>query len=63
MSYFIYILLNNVVPLSLMIAVGVLLQLIFKLDIRTLSKLNFYLFSPSIMFLMLYESAISLAIM
>lgn len=63
MSYFIYILLNNVVPLSLMIAAGVLLQLAFKLDIRTLSKLNFYLFSPSIMFLMLYESAISLTIM
>lgn len=63
MSYFTHILLNNVVPLSLMIAAGVLLQLIFKLDIRTLSKLNFYLFSPCIMFLMLYESAISLSIM
>ncbi|MFK7694676.1 AEC family transporter [Paenibacillus sp. HJGM_3] len=63
MSYFSYILLNNVVPLSLMIAAGVVLQLVFKLDIRTLSKLNFFLFSPCIMFLMLYESAITLNIM
>jgi malate permease and related proteins len=63
LSYFVYILLNNVIPLSLMIAAGVLLQLAFKLDIRTLSKLNFYLFSPCIIFLMLYESAISLTIM
>lgn len=63
MSYFVHILLNNVVPLSLMIAAGVLLQILFKLDIRTLSKLNFYLFSPCIMFLMLYESMITLSIM
>ncbi|MEF3309228.1 AEC family transporter [Paenibacillus sp. GYB004] len=63
MSYFVYILLNNVVPLSLLIALGVILQKSFKLDIKTLSKLNFYLFSPAIMFQMLYESQLSFKVM
>ncbi|NTZ17912.1 AEC family transporter [Paenibacillus sp. JMULE4] len=63
MSYFWYILLNNVVPLTVMIAVGVVFYRAFKLDIKTLSKLNFYLFSPAIIFKMLYESSISLVIL
>lgn len=63
MSYFVYILLNNVVPLSLLIGVGIILQRAFQLDIKTLSKLNFYLFSPAIMFQMLYESELSLKVM
>jgi hypothetical protein len=63
LNYFLYILLNNIVPLTLMIAVGVLLRRAFQLDMKTLSKLNFYLFSPAIMFKMLYESELSLAIL
>lgn len=63
MNYFFYILLNNIVPLTLMIAVGVLLQRIFHLDMKTLTKLNFYLFSPAVVFKMIYESEISLAIL
>jgi hypothetical protein len=63
MTYFFYILLNNIVPLTLMIAVGVVLRRSFNLDMKTLSKLNFYLFSPCIIFKMLYESKLSLAIM
>ncbi|WP_409342193.1 AEC family transporter [Paenibacillus sp. MBLB4367] len=63
MGYFTHILLHNIIPLSIMIAVGILLQRLFKLDIRTLSKLNFYLFSPAVMFKMLYESNLSLGIM
>ncbi|WP_309121960.1 AEC family transporter [Paenibacillus sp.] len=56
MTIFTHILLNNVVPLSIMIGLGVALQRAFKLDIRTLSKLNFYFFSPAMLFTMLYES-------
>ncbi|SCW31166.1 hypothetical protein SAMN04487970_1002145 [Paenibacillus tianmuensis] len=63
MTYFTYILLNNVVPLTIMIAIGVILYRAFKLDIRTLSKLNFYLFSPALVFKMLYESSLSLAVL
>jgi predicted permease len=51
------------VPLSLLIALGVILQKSFQLDIKTLSKLNFYLFSPAIMFQMLYESQLSFKVM
>lgn len=63
MGYFTHILLHNIIPLTLMIVAGVVLQRLFKLDIRTLSKLNFYLFSPAVMFKMLYESNLSLGIM
>jgi hypothetical protein len=56
-----HILTNNVIPLSAMIAAGVIMQRAFSLDIRTLSKLNFYIFSPAIMFRLLYETEISAA--
>ncbi|RED89332.1 hypothetical protein DFP98_101308 [Cohnella phaseoli] len=55
-----HILWNNVLPLSLVIGLGIVLHRIFSLDIRTLSKLNFYLFSPAIMFELLYGTAISM---
>ncbi|MFD0670621.1 AEC family transporter [Cohnella sp. GCM10027633] len=60
MDIFIHILLNNVLPLSIVISIGVVMHRIFDLDIKTLSKLNFYLFSPAIMFQLLYETEISL---
>ncbi|MCZ8522347.1 MULTISPECIES: AEC family transporter [Paenibacillus] len=60
MTYLVHILLHNVIPLTIMIAVGVMLYRAFKLDIKTLSKLNFYLFSPALVFKMLYESQLSL---
>ncbi|WP_135556122.1 AEC family transporter [Paenibacillus cymbidii] len=63
MTYFTHILLHNVVPLSVMIALGIILYRAFKLDIRTLSKLNFYLFSPAVIFKMIYESSISWSVL
>ncbi|WP_159886320.1 AEC family transporter [Paenibacillus puerhi] len=63
MGVFSHILLNNVIPLTVMIALGVILYRAFQLDIRTLSKLNFYLFSPAVVFKMLYESTLSLAVL
>ncbi|MFC4596633.1 AEC family transporter [Cohnella hongkongensis] len=59
MDIFLHILYHNVLPLSLVIGLGILLHRIFTLDIKTLSKLNFYLFSPAIMFELLYGTAIS----
>lgn len=59
MNIFLHILWNNVLPLSIIISLGIILHRIFNLDIKTLSKLNFYLFSPAIMFQLLYETAIS----
>lgn len=45
-----------------MMAVGIILQKAFSLDIRTLSKLNFYLFSPAIIFELLYTTEISVSV-
>lgn len=59
MQIFLHILLTNVLPMSLVIGLGIVLQRCFKLDIKTLTKLNFYLFSPAIMFKLLYETEIS----
>ncbi|MBR2567737.1 MAG: AEC family transporter [Paenibacillus sp.] len=62
MSIFLHILFNNVIPISIVISIGIVLQRIFALDIRTLSKLNFYLFSPCIMFELLYTTNLSLQV-
>ncbi|MFD1956225.1 AEC family transporter [Paenibacillus thailandensis] len=59
MDIFIHILVNNVIPLSVMIAIGVAMERIFSLNIKTLSKLNFYVFSPAVMFHLLYTTPIS----
>ncbi len=59
MTIFFHILLTNVLPMSFMIALGIILQKAFSLDIKTLSKLNFYLFSPAFMFQLLYTTEIS----
>lgn len=45
--------------MGFVIALGVVLQRSFRLDIKTLSKLNFYLFSPAIMFDLLYNTEIA----
>ncbi|WP_178075096.1 AEC family transporter [Paenibacillus albus] len=60
MAIFLSILVNNIIPLAVMIALGITLHRAFSLDIKTLSKLNFYLFSPAIMFKLLYTTEVSL---
>jgi predicted permease len=59
LSYFFEILINNVTPIIIIIIIGALLYRAFKLDAKTLSKLNFYLFSPAVIFVMIYESELS----
>lgn len=63
MSYFIYILVNNIVPISIMIVIGAAMYRAFHIDIKTLSKLNFYVFSPALVFVKLYESEMNLHIL
>jgi predicted permease len=62
MSIFLHILMSNVLPMVIMIGLGIVIQRAFKLDIKTLSKLNFYLFSPAIMFNLLYKTDISASV-
>ncbi|MFC5452028.1 AEC family transporter [Paenibacillus aestuarii] len=63
MTYFLYILVNNIVPISIMIVIGAAIYRAFKIDIRTLSKLNFYVFSPALVFTKLYESQMDLHVL
>ncbi|MVO99456.1 AEC family transporter [Paenibacillus lutrae] len=63
MTYFVHIFLNNIVPLSIMILIGAAMYRTFKLDIKTLSKLNFFVFSPALVFVKLYESELSVAVL
>jgi predicted permease len=60
MNYFLFILVNNIVPISILIAIGIVMYKAFQIDIRTLSKLNFYVFTPVLVFVKLYESNMTL---
>lgn len=59
MHAFLHILLHNIVPLFIMIGTGVILRKRFPLDVKTMSKLLFYLFSPVLVFVKLYQSVAS----
>lgn len=59
MNIFMNILIYNVLPLIIMISIGMIVQKAFSLDIKTLAKLNFYVFSPAIIFKSLYTTEIS----
>ncbi|NOU81986.1 AEC family transporter [Paenibacillus sp. LMG 31459] len=62
MIIFTSILLNNVIPLFIVILLGAVLYRVFKLDIKTLSKLNFYMLTPAVVFQLLYGTDISLVL-
>lgn len=57
MAVFLYILSYNIIPICLLILLGFLLGKRFKLDVFTLSKLNFYLFTPAFLFVNLYNTS------
>lgn len=63
MGYFGHIILHNIIPLSIMIGLGAGLYRRFQLDIKTFSKLIFYLFTPVMIFKLLYESELSAVIL
>lgn len=48
--------LHSVLPIFLIIGIGVLLDRKFKLDLPTLSRLNFYVFVPALVFVSLLEA-------
>ncbi|WP_410511139.1 AEC family transporter [Paenibacillus sp. BR2-3] len=59
MVIFTTILLNNVIPLFIVIFLGAVLYRAFKLDIKTLSKISFFLLTPAVVFHLLYSTEIS----
>jgi len=50
-----YILLNNIAPIFALIVVGYYIGKKFNLDIFTLSKVNFYILIPALIFVKIYE--------
>ncbi|GGA91290.1 AEC family transporter [Ornithinibacillus halotolerans] len=58
MDIFFQILVNVIIPVFFLIGVGAILHRIFNFDINTLSKLNMYLFLPTLCFVNIYENKI-----
>ncbi|TCT16995.1 hypothetical protein EDC18_101291 [Natranaerovirga pectinivora] len=58
MNIFFFILGNNILPIFLLIGAGFILSRKFDLDIKSLSKLNFYIFVPGFVFVSLYKTEV-----
>lgn len=56
MEYFFFILTNIMLPIFLVILSGAVVNIILKLDIKTLTKLMFNLLIPVMLFMKIYES-------
>ena len=54
-----HILANIILPIFVLIGVGVLIDRAFKPDLPTLSKLNFYVFVPALVFVRLIDSQLN----
>lgn len=57
------ILLQVVLPIFILIGVGSVMQYLFKLDLYTLTKINFYFITPAAVFISMYESEMSAALL
>lgn len=60
MDIILHILSRNILPLFALILLGFVLDKRFNLNINTLTKINFYLFVPSFIFVSIYQTAIAL---
>ena len=58
MNAFLFILINNIIPIFILIIVGYMLSRKFEMNILTLTKLNFYIFIPAFTFLNIYTTKI-----
>ena len=59
MTIFLSIILNSIIPIFILISLGFILDKQFRLDLNTLSKINFYLFVPAFSFVFIYKTDIS----
>ena len=54
-----HIFMNSMIPILILIGVGFILDRKFKLDLYTLSKLNFYILLPTFIFRAMYEAKLN----
>ena len=59
MNIFLSIILNSIIPIFILIFLGYITDKKFKLDMNTLTKINFYLFVPAFSFVNIYTIDIS----
>ncbi|MDC7225622.1 MAG: AEC family transporter [Spirochaetales bacterium] len=59
MEIFLHILTHNIIPIFILIGTGALIGWRFKLDVTTLSKINFYAFMPFYAFVVIYTNDLS----
>lgn len=60
MTAALHILIQVVLPIFIMVGVGALMGRLFDLSIPTMSKLNFYVFAPALVFMGIIESTVNL---
>lgn len=60
MNIFTSIIINSIVPIFMLIALGYIMDMKFRLDMNTLVKINFYLFVPAFSFVNIYVTDISI---
>jgi len=60
LAIFLHILGHNILPILILIILGFILSKKFTIDILSLSKLTFYLFSPAFIFVSLYTTNLNL---
>ncbi len=58
MDIFVFILFNNIFPIFAIIFLGYILDKAFNLDVKSLSKLNFYVFVPAFIIVNIYNTSI-----
>lgn len=56
------ILVQVVLPIFILIGIGSVMQYVFKLDLYTLTKINFYFITPAAVFISMYKSEMSAAL-
>lgn len=57
---FVYIVTNIMMPIFFLLAVGYLGQKKMKMDIKTLTRLNIYIFVPAVLFTKIYETDVTI---
>ncbi|MBQ7917180.1 MAG: AEC family transporter [Firmicutes bacterium] len=58
MEVFLYILSHNILPIMFIVCLGFVMGKCFPMDVKTLSKLNFYVFVPAFTFYQVYTTVL-----
>lgn len=59
MDFFLFIFLNVILPIFITMSVGYIIQYLFVLDMKTLARINLYIFMPAVLFVNVYDSELS----